>query len=209
MKTIKMYLLSALLGMTFFQCKNSEEKIEKRTKSIIEKAAEAAGMPEVDGSNLNNTKNNKVHFDFDLTQLNPAFNFKNAFGSITANREVISIIIADEVEHGVRSITIGFTGKDLRQIKPLKAKIGSGKDVNATFNIQKLDNTEVLSFLANKGTVEVSKLSEKEAWVTFDVKLSNAMDSQDESKWMDLKGTIKIDYPMITTLGDSTSEFLY
>lgn len=209
MKTLKIYLILILSGLTFFQCKNSEEKIEKRSKSMVQKAAEAAGMPEVDGSNLNNLNNNKVKFDFDLTQFNPAFDFKNAKGSITANREVISIIVSEEVEHGIRSITIGITGKDLRQVKPLKAEIGSENEVNATFAIQKLDNSEVLSLLANKGTIEITKLSEKEALINFDIKISNVMDSQDESKWIDLKGTITMDYPMITTIGDNKSDFLF
>lgn len=209
---MKKILIFAMATLVVSSCNFGKKKKKDFATSFAEKVIEKTTGEKIDAPNLNNVENNKVKLNLTLGGESLESNFKNSRGMVTAMEEGLIINVSSENdEENIHAIVITVNAKDITSLAhPIKSSVDGNEntDSKVTIMISKMGGNEFYGYMSTEGTVFIEKLNDDKALVHIDAKASMS-GSPDESKWVDLKGTIEIDYPVFSSLGVKKSSVTY
>lgn len=203
----KLVMLSAI-GMVIFSCNKLEEKKKEASASLIENALETATGNEIDVLDVDNIEKNSATVDIKMDGENLMKQFENGFGSITATKETIAITI-NAGENGKDNILMGFTGKDLTQNHPIKAKVNNTDGVSMSFSTMRLDNNGMNTMISHEAEAEIVQLSAEKTIIKIKGKIGYPADAESTEKLKSFEGTITLNYPVFQALASSKDDFTY
>ena len=185
-------------------CNSNEEKKASAWETVLKKTT---GI-DTDMDNLKNSEKNKVEIDIADDGLNLKERFKNGFATITAAKEVISLTITNE-ENGQDHILIGFTGTDLTQMRPIKARMNTNGENSMSFSMANYKNNEADMMMAFDVEGEIISLKPEKAVIRLKGNIGYMADDQHPEKWKAFEGTLTLNYPVFQALGKDRKDFVY
>lgn len=205
---MKNTILFVAIGMILFSCNKLEEKKKEVSTSLIENAFKSAAGNEFDALDVNSIDKNTAVVEVKVGDENLSKRFEKGFGNITASKETIAITIsAGEQSHD--NILIGFTGKDLTQNHPIKAKMNNSEGVSMSFSMMNIENNNMIALISQEAKAEILQLTEAKTVIHVKGKISYPADVESPEKWKDYEGTITLNYPVFQALGSSKEDFIY
>lgn len=205
---MKKLTIIAAIGMLIFSCNKIEEKKKEASASLIENALEAATGNEIDVLDVDNIEKNSATVDIKMDGENLNKKFENGFGSITASKETIAITI-NAVENGDDNILIGFTGKDLTQNHPIKAKVNNSEGVSMSFSTMRFDDNGMNTMISHDAEAEIVQFSTEKTIIKLKGKIGDPADAESPEKLKFFEGMITLNYPVFQALGSSKKNFTY
>lgn len=196
------------IGMLIFSCSKIEEKQKEASTSLIENALETATGNEIDVLDVDNIEKNSATVDIKMEGENLNKKFENGFGSITASKETIAITI-NAGEEGQDNILLGFTGKDLTQNHPIKAKVNNSEGVSMSFSTMRFNDNGMNTMISHEAEAEIVQLSAEKTIIKIKGKIGNPADAENPEKLKSFEGTITLNYPVFQALGSSKEDFTY
>lgn len=205
---MKNTIMIAAIGMVIFSCNKLEEKKKEVSTSLIENAFEAATGKEIDALDVNAIDKNSASVEVKMGDEDLSKRFEKGFGSITAVKETIAITI-NAGEESQDNIMIGFTGKDLTQNHPIKAKMNNSDGVSMSFSMMNIENNNMIALTSHEAEAEIIQLTEAKTVIHVKGKIGYPADAESPEKWKDYEGTITLNYPVFQALGSSKEDFIY
>ncbi len=202
----KLSLLIALSAL--ISCGKTDEMKHKASGSIVESVLESATGIDADTENIQNSENNKAEIEFTDDGINLNQRFQNGFGTITATSETIAITVTGG-ENGQDNLLIGFTGKDLTQNHPLKAKTNNPDGNSMSFSAVDYSNNGMDMMITYEAEGEIIHFKPEKTVINMKGKMGYAADAEKPEKWKQFEGTVTLNYPVFQAIGNSKDDFTY
>lgn len=200
--------LSLLIAISALSCGKTDEMKQKASGSIVESVLESATGIDADTKNIQNSESNKATLDFKDEGINLNKRFQNGFGTITATSQSIAITVTGG-ENGQDNLLIGFTGNDLTQNHPLKAKMNNPDGNSMSFSTADYSNNGMDMMISYEAEGEIIQFKPEKTVIKIKGKMGYAADADKPEKWRQFEGVFTLNYPVFQAMGNSKEDFIY
>lgn len=207
---MKKIIAILVIGSLLASCNLLGKKKKDLGTSLTEKIIEKASGDKVSIPNTDNFEKTKVNVDLDMEDEDLKSDFKSAKTNVVIQPDgIIITVFAGDENVSLKSLMITINKNNIAKAsKPIHATHESDND-DPTFTLvsSSIGSDEMFGFTSQEGTLDMSKFNEDKIVIKLDTKVSTG--SADESSWKDLKGTITIDYPVISGWGEKKKNVMY
>lgn len=190
--------------LSLFGCGRVEEKKNSLVESVIK---QATGI-DADIDNILESTENRARVELKDSGLDLNQRFKNGFATITVSKETIAITISAD-NSGQDNILIGFTGKDLTRLRPIKGELAKSGENSMSFSTMNYrdNNMEMMTSFNMSG--EIVSLNLEKTVIEINGNIGYPSDAESRDKWKHIEGTIELNRPVFQSLGSAKEDFMY